>query len=163
MCIRDRDWLLTENDLDGNLIADGHGMMEIQGLDTEMIDVASYSQRAFSDAAIMAKILGKAALSKEYENKAFLLKGKINTIFWDEEFQSYADFLSTKEQALKLADDAIERAFKLKNIWAVDELKAVSYTHLRAHETVLDIVCRLLLATKKYTIKKIIRYFNKST
>ena len=25
---------------------------------------------------------------------------------------------------------------------------AVSYTHLRAHETVLDIVCRLLLAKK---------------
>ena len=30
---------------------------------------------------------------------------------------------------------------------------AVSYTHLRAHETVLDIVCRLLLEKKKYTIK----------
>ena len=26
---------------------------------------------------------------------------------------------------------------------------AVSYTHLRAHETVLDIVCRLLLEKKK--------------
>ena len=26
--------------------------------------------------------------------------------------------------------------------------KAVSYTHLRAHETVLDIVCRLLLEKK---------------
>ena len=26
---------------------------------------------------------------------------------------------------------------------------AVSYTHLRAHETVLDLVCRLLLAKKK--------------
>ena len=26
--------------------------------------------------------------------------------------------------------------------------RAVSYTHLRAHETVLDIVCRLLLETK---------------
>ena len=26
------------------------------------------------------------------------------------------------------------------------ELAAVSYTHLRAHETVLDLVCRLLLA-----------------
>ena len=26
---------------------------------------------------------------------------------------------------------------------------AVSYTHLRAHETVLDIVCRLLLEQKK--------------
>src|SRR5664280_589366 len=27
----------------------------------------------------------------------------------------------------------------------IDEFAAVSYTHLRAHETVLDIVCRLLL------------------
>ena len=30
--------------------------------------------------------------------------------------------------------------------------KAVSYTHLRAHETVLDIVCRLLLEKKKRTL-----------
>eukprot|EP00656_Telonema_subtile_P003791 TRINITY_DN11714_c0_g1_i7.p1 TRINITY_DN11714_c0_g1~~TRINITY_DN11714_c0_g1_i7.p1 ORF type:complete len:117 (+),score=10.97 TRINITY_DN11714_c0_g1_i7:355-705(+) len=29
------------------------------------------------------------------------------------------------------------------------ELRAVSYTHLRAHETVLDLVCRLLLEKKK--------------
>ena len=29
---------------------------------------------------------------------------------------------------------------------------AVSYTHLRAHETVLDIVCRLLLEKKKNTL-----------
>src|SRR5664280_3378258 len=28
-------------------------------------------------------------------------------------------------------------------------LKPVSYTHLRAHETVLDLVCRLLLEKKK--------------
>ena len=27
--------------------------------------------------------------------------------------------------------------------------EAVSYTHLRAHETVLDLVCRLLLETKQ--------------
>ena len=31
----------------------------------------------------------------------------------------------------------------------VEKLAAVSYTHLRAHETVLDIVCRLLLEKKK--------------
>ena len=30
--------------------------------------------------------------------------------------------------------------------------RPVSYTHLRAHETVLDLVCRLLLDKKKYTI-----------
>ena len=31
---------------------------------------------------------------------------------------------------------------------SVEDLEAVSYTHLRAHETVLDIVCRLLLEKK---------------
>ena len=30
-----------------------------------------------------------------------------------------------------------------------DAFEAVSYTHLRAHETVLDLVCRLLLEKKK--------------
>ena len=32
-----------------------------------------------------------------------------------------------------------------------DAQEPVSYTHLRAHETVLDIVCRLLLEKKKNT------------
>ena len=34
--------------------------------------------------------------------------------------------------------------------------EAVSYTHLRAHETVLDLVCRLLLE------KKQAKYYNKT-
>ena len=36
---------------------------------------------------------------------------------------------------------------------------AVSYTHLRAHETVLDLVCRLLLEKKKKTKKEDNRIF----
>ena len=33
---------------------------------------------------------------------------------------------------------------------------AVSYTHLRAHETVLDLVCRLLLEKKKKDHKQLV-------
>ena len=36
----------------------------------------------------------------------------------------------------------------------IEFLKSVSYTHLRAHETVLDLVCRLLLEKKKNKVKK---------
>ena len=36
-----------------------------------------------------------------------------------------------------------------KGVWLART--AVSYTHLRAHETVLDLVCRLLLEKKKIT------------
>ena len=40
-------------------------------------------------------------------------------------------------------DRALESSLEGFNIWPV------SYTHLRAHETVLDLVCRLLLEKKK--------------
>lgn len=118
------DWLLRENDKDGNLLADGYGMMEIHGLKSEMIDVAAYSQKAFADASKMAEILGKTELSKSYQQTADALADKINSDFWVEEFGSYADFIGTVEEALHLIDDAIIRADTLKKPWAVEELKA---------------------------------------
>ena len=44
-------------------------------------------------------------------------------------------------------------------------IQAVSYTHLRAHETVLDIVCRLLLEKKNkiYQIQYLSLIKNKKT
>ena len=42
-------------------------------------------------------------------------------------------------------------------------VSSVSYTHLRAHETVLDLVCRLLLETKnKYTTINTYDYYIKT-
>ena len=117
------DWLLKENDKDGNLLPDGFGMMEIHGMDSEMIDVAVYSQKAFADASKMALVLGKMNLANQYQSKADKIKEKINKDFWVEEFNSYADFIGTKKQAMHLLDDAIIRADTLKKPWAVAELK----------------------------------------
>ena len=41
-----------------------------------------------------------------------------------------------------------ERYNKVVDIWGRTGDRAVSYTHIRAHETVLDLVCRLLLEKK---------------
>src|SRR5665811_1291684 len=41
------------------------------------------------------------------------------------------------------------RAEAIVGLEPLEALRAVSYTHLRAHETVLDLVCRLLLEKKK--------------
>ena len=46
------------------------------------------------------------------------------------------------------ANEAIESGSGLP-ITCTVSIGAVSYTHLRAHETVLDLVCRLLLEKKK--------------
>ena len=48
--------------------------------------------------------------------------------------------LFATESAQRVVDAAVQ-------MWG--GLGAVSYTHLRAHETVLDLVCRLLLEKKK--------------
>ena len=55
-------------------------------------------------------------------------------------------------EALTDEDDLIEVSRALDE--ANRAFATVSYTHLRAHETVLDLVCRLLLEKKKYTITK---------
>lgn len=118
------DWLLSEKDANKNLFPDGFGMMEIHDLDSEMIDVAAYTQRAFDDASKMASILGRQELSKKYSKIALSLKAKINTDFWSEAYQSYADFIGTDTQALDLIEDAIVRADTLNKPWAVAELKS---------------------------------------
>lgn len=117
-------WLMEENDSNGNLFPDGFGMMEIHGLDSEMIDVATYTQRAFEDASRIAAALSKFDRSDTYWNMAEQLKQKINDELWSEEFNSYADFLGTDEQAIHLIEDAIVRADTLNKPWAIEELEA---------------------------------------
>lgn len=117
------DWLMTEKDADGNLFPDGFGMMEIHGMDSEMIDVAAYTQKAFKDASFIADALGDYKQAQEYYQMAEKLATKINSEFWSEEFNSYADFIGTDQQALRLIDDAIVRADTLNKPWAVEELK----------------------------------------
>ena len=121
--IKGLKWVINENDSDKNLLPDGAGMMEIHGLNSEMIDVASYTQKAFADASKMAKYLKNDSLATDYQQKADKLDLIINNKFWVEKDQSFADFIASKSQALKLMEDAIIRADTLGNHWAVIELK----------------------------------------
>lgn len=117
------EWLLKENDVNKNLFPDGFGMMEIHGMDSEMIDVAAYTQRAFDDGSKIAEEMGDADLAHSYKTIADNLKQKINDEFWTEQFNSFADFIGTDQQALRLIEDAIKRAEGLNKPWAVEELK----------------------------------------
>ena len=60
-------------------------------------------------------------------------------------------------QTLRVADrchrlDGLAGHGVATGIARVCGVAAVSYTHLRAHETVLDLVCRLLLEKKKTSL-----------
>lgn len=121
--VQGMEWLMTERDSDGNGLPDGFGMMEIHGLDSEMIDVAAYTQKAFADASQMATVLGEMDQAASYQQQADALAKKINTEFWVEEQQSYADFIGTVAQAKTLIGHAIHRADSLGKPWAVKELE----------------------------------------
>ena len=60
-----------------------------------------------------------------------------------------ADFLENPARLVSTGGDDFTMTYASDYLRTGDI--AVSYTHLRAHETVLDLVCRLLLEKKKHT------------
>ena len=101
------DFLLKEMDQNGNMFPEGYGIMEVSGLNAELIDVAVYTQQALEAMASISKLMNEDALSEEYASKASILKDKINTDFWDEKLNSYCDFYGTREEALSVANNAL--------------------------------------------------------
>ena len=66
------------------------------------------------------------------------------------------DSITFDDPAKKEDDYVDEQVLHMRKLLktSLEDLDPVSYTHLRAHETVLDLVCRLLLETKKQKNKK---------
>ena len=99
-------WLLTDVDRNRNLFPEGYGIMEVLGLNAELIDVAVYTEEALRSTAQVAEVLGEPGRAARYRELASQLARKINQRFWIEEEESYADFYGTRAQAVSVADGA---------------------------------------------------------
>ena len=99
-------WLLTDMDRDGNMFPGGYGIMEVYGLNAELIDVAVYTQQALAATARVAGLLRDADAANRYRQQASELESRINDRFWIEEEGSYADFFGTRAQAVSAAEGA---------------------------------------------------------
>jgi len=102
-------WLLGDMDQNHDLFPEGYGIMEVYGLNAELIDVAVYTQQALTATAHIAGILGDSAAEERYERLASELASKVNERFWVEEEDSYADFYGTRAQAISAAAGAIKQ------------------------------------------------------
>ena len=127
------DFLLGEMDANGNMFPEGYGIMEVRGLNAELIDVSVYTQQALEAMAQISMLLGEESLSAGYAEKAALLKDKINKDFWDEEEGVYCDFYGTREQALKTTLGAIEQIRQTNYQNEEDGLR-----HLATYEAIYD-------------------------
>jgi glycogen debranching enzyme len=102
-------WLLTDMDQNKDLFPEGYGIMEVLGLNAELIDVAVYTQQALEATAHIAGILGEPDTAAHYRQMASQLEARINQRFWIEEEGSYADFYGTRTQAISAAEGAIKQ------------------------------------------------------
>jgi hypothetical protein len=102
-------WLLHDMDRNHDLFPEGYGIMEVSGLNAELIDVAVYTQQALAATARIARALGQPRAGAEYERQAAALARRINDRFWAAEEESYGDFYGTRAQAMSAADGAIRQ------------------------------------------------------
>ena len=94
--------------------------------------------------------LGGIALAEENEIEIAFIRATGEPYY---QYGSQAAEVAAKKLGVKMVvyTSNLDSAQELAN---VQDAIAVSYTHLRAHETVLDLVCRLLLEKKKTLQKK---------
>src|SRR5579863_151907 len=103
------NWLLGDMDKNKDLFPEGYGIMEVYGLNAELIDVAAYTQQALEATARIAAVLNDADAADRYKRLAAELKARINERFWIEEEGTYADFYGTRQQAISAAEGAIKQ------------------------------------------------------
>jgi glycogen debranching enzyme len=102
-------WLLTEKDRDKDLFPEGYGIMEVLGLNTEVIDVAVYTRQALLATSKVAGLLGEPAASRRYRQQADELARRINDRFWIEDQTTYGDFYGSRAEALAVLEGAIKQ------------------------------------------------------
>ena len=100
-------WL--QDQMDQKPFPEGYGIMEVYGLNAELIDVAVYTQQALEAAARIAESLNDTDAKVRYGKLASGLKDRINRRFWIEPDGTYADFYGSKSQAVSAAEGAIRQ------------------------------------------------------
>jgi glycogen debranching enzyme len=123
-----RTWnWLQQHDTNNNGYIEGAGGVEIAGLNDELLDVQINTFEFLKILSQMAAIFKDLEDSEKYNQKAEALKAQINSDWWVDSENRYADFISSKEKALEIIDDALAKRVKNgRNNWA-----AVKLNHLK--------------------------------
>lgn len=118
-------WLLEEMDPDGDLLPEGYGIIEIEGLNVELIDSAVYTWSALRAGSQMAELFGESDISRKYSQLAERLSDKINGDLWIEKEGLYADAMATVSKVLNRIDIYIERARSMGAAGAARDMEAM--------------------------------------
>ena len=148
------NWLLGDMDQNKNLFPEGYGIMEVYGLNAELIDVAVYTQQALEATARIAGVMNDRSAADRYRGLASELKARINERFWIEEESSYADFYGSRQQAVSAAEGAIKQiGLKEANKLTGREQELIGYyEELKAKFSAMPDASRGWLTNKNWVI-----------
>jgi glycogen debranching enzyme len=141
-------------DQNKDLFPEGYGIMEVYGLNAELIDVAVYTQQALEATAHIAAVLNDPGAAERYRQLASELKARINERFWIEDEGSYADFYGTRQQAISAAEGAIKQiGLRDANKLTGREQEAIGYYEkLKAKFAAMPDASRGWLTNKNWVI-----------
>ncbi|WJH32637.1 glycogen debranching protein [Paenibacillus sp. CC-CFT747] len=111
-CEKGMDWLLGEMDPDGDLLPSGYGIIEIAGLNMELIDSAVYTAKAVQALASMSRELGDEAKSAHYSELAERIVRAVNDRYWNEREGLYADAVAPKKDIVPKVDFMVSLAVR---------------------------------------------------
>ncbi|MDM5281620.1 glycogen debranching protein [Paenibacillus silvae] len=111
-CVRGIKWLLDEMDQDGDLFPSGYGIIEIAGLNMELIDSAVYTAKALQALEQMSLYLGETERNETYQQLAEQAVRAVNAVYWSEQNSLYTDAVAPVSDILPKVDYMVSLAEK---------------------------------------------------
>lgn len=102
---------LQEQDDDNDYFPSGYGIIEIAGLNMEMIDTAVYTCEAYDCYSKICTLYGEDEESKKFKNLFEASKEQINKELWDDRAGLYCDAFASYE-TIKKKKDVIDGMLK---------------------------------------------------
>lgn len=104
------EWTLGDCCPDGDVLPYGYGLIEVEGLNLQCIDVAAATVSALDALASMAAIWNDQATVVRCRDLAEHVRARIDEAFWIEDEGLYGDMRATPEEIIPRLRDWIDRA-----------------------------------------------------
>lgn len=98
------EWTLREHTSDDDPLPVGYGMVEIEGLDTQCVDVAASAASALLALAGMANLVGDGDTEREALHRATELCVRLQEAFWIEVDGLYGDVVASPRHMIAVLD-----------------------------------------------------------
>lgn len=102
------EWLRAQDE-DGDYFPTGYGIIEIAGLNMEMIDTAAYTCCAYRCFGQIASVLDKSIQAQEWTDLAARAQRAVNGELWSEEEGLFCDCYASPEKISEKRDIILDR------------------------------------------------------